>query len=173
MQYGTNVAQQLPIHFTMSAIRHPVFIADVHLGKLAKLLRLLGFNTLYSNAFTNEELVAMAKEENRILLSKSNAYSKLSELEFLRINSSDVDEQLTQVVKHFYLQEMLRPFTRCLICNGELATVPKELVEAELLPETRKFFHEFFKCAHCSRIYWKGSHYERMLELLEKIQDWS
>jgi uncharacterized protein len=145
------------------------FVADVHLGKLARALRLLGFDTRYSNTFTPAQLVAMAKEENAVLLSRSTAFSKITAIQSFLIQSEEPEKQLQAVVQHFNLQKQLQPFTRCLICNGQLEAVTKESVYTQLEPNTATFFDAFWQCATCKRIYWKGSHYDRMLKLVEKV----
>lgn len=147
----------------------PTFVADVHLGKLAKALRLLGFDTLYSNAYTPAQLLALAQAERRILLSRSVAFRKQAGIQAVVIKSENPDEQLQQVVQQFALREGLHPFTRCLVCNGLLKKAKKESVATQLLPNTQQYFSEFWQCTACHRIYWKGSHYDRMLALVQKV----
>lgn len=145
------------------------FCADVHLGKLARFLRLPGFDTVYSNNLSKAELHAIAKIENRILLSKDSFFEKFRDINFLLIESFDPVEQLVEVVNHFHLKDAFSPFTRCLDCNQKLRPVAIEQVAGRLLPNTRKYFSEFFECSGCKKIYWKGSHYERMTPLVEAI----
>ena len=145
------------------------FIADVHLGKLARWLRLLGFDTVYQNFFTNTELVGIAKDERRILLSHNTAFKKLDNVLIFIIESEDPWQQLKQVTGHFQLKDKLRPFSRCIICNGSLKSVLKEQVENQLEENTAAYFNEFWQCENCKRIYWKGSHYDRMVRLVEQL----
>ena len=149
---------------------NPVFIADVHLGKLAKALRLLGFDTLYSNAFSPAQLCSLAAAENRVLLSRGAAFGKGAHFQSLVIQSENPEEQIIQVIQQLGLHDKLHPFTRCLVCNGLLHSVPKEKITSQLQENTARYFNEFWQCADCSRIYWKGSHYDRMLRLVEKIE---
>ena len=149
----------------------PTFVADVHLGKLAKALRLLGFDTLYSNACTPAQLLAQAREERRLLLSRGGAFQKHADVKTVVIQSEDPDEQLQQIVQQFALRDKLHPFSRCLMCNGRLKKVDKEAIATQLRPNTRQYFSEFWQCTTCHRIYWKGSHYDRMLTLVQKIRD--
>jgi uncharacterized protein len=138
------------------------FVADVHLGKLARLLRMLGFDVLYSNEASPAQLATTTMAEGRILLSKSVAFAQQASLPLLVIDSSNPVQQLQQVIAHFQLQNALRPFTRCLLCNGQLLPVPKAAIEQALQPGTRAAFNQFWQCTNCRRIYWEGSHYERM-----------
>jgi uncharacterized protein len=148
----------------------PTFVADVHLGKLARALRLLGFDTLYSNTFTPAQLQALATDENRVLLSRSRAFLKNSAVHSFIIESEEPEKQLQAVVQQFNLQKQLQPFTRCLICNGMLEAVTKGQVYMQLEANTAIFFHAFWQCTNCKRIYWKGSHYDHMLKLVEKVE---
>jgi uncharacterized protein len=145
------------------------FCADVHLGKLACMLRMLGFDTFYKNDLSSEELYQIARNENRYLLSKSAYFKTFSDIDFYQIESSDPKQQVKDVVIQFNLFNLLNPFTRCLYCNQILEKKDKVEVENELLPQTKKDFSEFWKCTSCNRIYWKGSHYERMIKQIEEI----
>jgi len=145
------------------------FIADVHLGKLARLLRMLGFDVVYDNAFTNAELISIAIEQNRILLSRNEAFGKDNSFQSFLIIDEEPDLQLTQVIKHFELKKDLAPFTRCIVCNGLLQSISKEEIKDKLLANAFQYFNEFCQCSNCGRIYWKGSHYERMKKLVEKF----
>jgi|SRR6185312_5871210 len=145
------------------------FCSDVHLGKLSRLLRMLGFDTVYQNNFSKEQLYEIARNENRCLLSKASYFSKFPEINFYQVQSADPDEQLKEVTEHFHLTHLLDPFSRCLYCNEILEKKEKEEVEDILLPETKKNFSEFWRCPSCKKVYWKGSHYERMKKLVEKF----
>jgi uncharacterized protein len=145
------------------------FCADVHLGKLARLLRMLGFDTVYKNDFRKEELYEISRNENRYVLSKSAYFKRFSDIGFFQIQSADPSEQIIEVADHFKLFNSMNPFSRCLYCNEILERKDKEEVEQYLLPQTKKDFSEFWKCPSCNRIYWKGSHYERMMKQVEKF----
>src|SRR3954463_5944006 len=95
----------------------PIFIADVHLGKLAKALRLLGFDTLYKNAFTAAQLLTLARAQHRVVLSRGSAFRKHPDVTAVIIESENPEEQLLQVVQQFNLAIKLQPFSRCLVCN--------------------------------------------------------
>lgn len=145
------------------------FVADVHLGKLARLLRLLGFDTLYRNDSTKQELVSISYEEDRILLSRDAKLEKQGPPRYFIVTDEDPMVQLKEVVMQFGLKDQFLPFSRCIACNGLLETVSKESVASLLENKTRQYYTEFWKCTDCGRIYWKGSHYERMLKTIEFV----
>jgi uncharacterized protein len=146
------------------------FIADVHLGKLARLLRLLGFDTAYKNNFTKEELVTISSEEKRTLLSRDSSIAKVGLQQYLIVTTEDPLQQLKQVVQDLGLTNHSHTFSRCIACNGSLEMVAKETILPLLGKNTKEYYHEFWQCNNCKRIYWKGSHYERMLKTIERIQ---
>ena len=145
------------------------FIADVHLGKLARLLRMLGFDTVYKNDFTLDELVKISDEENRILLSRNASLLKTHPDKCFIVSDEDPLVQLKQVIQHFGLNDRFQPFSRCIVCNGILESVSKENIAYLLQKNTASYFTEFWQCKDCQRIYWKGSHYDRMLKTIENI----
>lgn len=147
------------------------FILDVHLGKLAKNLRLLGFDCSYTNSFSKDEMIELAVKEHRILVTKDASLLKnKSVAKVYQVESSNAKEQLISVVKHFNLKPEIKPFTRCLVCNGILVEAGKKDVEKDLQEKTRLYYHDFLQCANCNQIYWKGSHYERMQQFIEEIK---
>lgn len=145
------------------------FIADVHLGKLARLLRTLGFDTVYKNDFNLDELLNIAGEENRILLSRNASLSKIHADGCCVVSDKNPFAQLSQVIQRYELREQFCPFSRCLVCNGILESVPKECIAHLLQKNTASYFHEFWQCPDCKRIYWKGSHFEKMLAAVQTI----
>jgi len=130
---------------------------------------MLGFDTVYSNTYKTADLISIAEKQNRILLSRNSAISKNIEIRSLVILSEMPFEQLKQVMENFHLFSQVAPFTRCLICNGLLETVAKEAVQGNLMQNTHDYYNDFWQCKNCQRIYWKGSHYERMTTLLNSI----
>ena len=145
------------------------FIADVHLGKLAGILRLLGFDTAYQNAYSLNDLIRISSEERRILLSRNAALVRKEGLNCFILTDENPLVQTKQVIRGFHLEKSLFPFSRCISCNGVLEPTDKNHVEAALQPNTKKYFNEFWQCSQCKRVYWKGSHYERMLKTIENI----
>lgn len=146
------------------------FTADVHLGKLARLLRMLGFDTAYSNKASKPALQAAADCAGRVLLTRDAVLAARGGTGTLRVCDEDPHEQLKQVIQAYDLMREVHPFTRCLVCNGTMEPVPKEQVADRLLPNTACCFHEFRQCTSCGQVYWKGSHYERMMKLVEALR---
>lgn len=148
----------------------PRFVLDGHLGRLASHLRMLGLDCLYHNAYEDEELVRISVGEDRILLTRDRLllmHKVITQGYLLR--SLDSTEQLYEVVRRYGLVKWVRPFERCMNCNHPLEPVRKESVLEKLEPLTKKYYDEFKLCPGCGKVYWKGSHYERMLELIELV----
>lgn len=153
-------------------LRAPKFVADTHLGRLARYLRMLGFDTKYRNDYRDHQLAEISSSERRILLTRDRGLLKRSEVTHgYCVRETDPKDQLAEVVHRFDLRGNIRPFRRCIRCNATLAPVDKDEVSDELLPETREYFDAFRRCQGCGQLYWKGSHYERMLRLIHEIQE--
>lgn len=148
----------------------PHFILDVHLGRLNAYLRMLGFDCLFHSDYDDTQLAEIAARENRILLTRDRRLlMRKSVAVGYCLRSLDSLEQVTEVVQRFDLAHRTVPFHRCLRCNHILEPVSKEAVLDRLEPLTRKYFDEFHICPACGQIYWKGSHYDKMEEIVEKI----
>lgn len=148
----------------------PCFVLDGHLGRLASYLRMLGFDCLYNNNYRDEELVQISVDEKRILLTRDRLllmHKVITQGYLLR--SLDPTEQLYEVVYRFGLLKWVKPFQRCMNCNQPLESVEKEMVMEKLEPLTKKYYDDFKLCPACDQVYWKGSHYERMVRLIESI----
>jgi hypothetical protein len=149
--------------------REPRFILDAHLGRLAAYLRLLGFDTLYRNDSADGELARHSSEEGRILLTRDPGLLKRSIVTHgYWIRATAPAEQLVEVVRRFDLHDRVAPFRRCLRCNSLLEPIAKKQVIERLPPRTRTVFEEFWICRSCDQVYWKGSHYERMSQLVHR-----
>ena len=151
-------------------LREPRFVLDTHLGRLAEYLRLLGFDSLYSNRAGDEELARIERDEKRILLTRDRGLLKRSEVSrgyFVR--ETDPRAQLIAVLRRFDLFSSVRPLVRCLRCNTVLQPVDKEAIAGRLLERTREHYSEFQSCPGCGRIYWPGSHYQRMRRFVEWV----
>lgn len=156
------------IHLRKKPLRQTKFILDLHLGKLARLLRLLGFDTLYKNNYADCEIVRLAREKKRIILTRDRNILKYKDVTHgYWIRSQNPDKQLTEVIERFDLKRQIKPFSRCLVCNGLLKKVEKKKIVDRLKPRTRRYFDEFYRCRNCQKIYWKGSHYEKMQAYLK------
>lgn len=147
------------------------FVLDTHLGRLARYLRMLGFDTRYQNDFDDPTLERLSVAEERILLTQDVGLLKRSSITHgYFVRGSDPLEQLIEIAAEFDLLESATPFRRCLRCNGELHSVVKHQIEHLLLPRTRAEFNEFYRCEKCGTIYWKGSHYDRMIQIINDVK---
>jgi hypothetical protein len=146
------------------------FIADVHLGKLARHLRLLGFDTYFERSIDDNEIISKSLSENRIILTRDKQMlSNKRIIQGYGILSSDPREQLREVMAGFDIRDNLKPFSRCMDCNGLIESVSKESVSVYLQPKTRQYYDEFFKCQVCGKIYWEGSHYDNMKKQIQNL----
>ena len=143
------------------------FILDVHLGKLARYLRLLGFDCYYKNDFSNSEIIQMALDEERIILTHDTGLLKKAKVKYgYWIRSDKPIEQVKEVINHFDLLNEIKPYTRCMECNGAVTDVKKDEIENLLEPNTKLYYNDFCRCAGCKRIYWQGSHCEKMDKII-------
>jgi len=146
------------------------FVLDVHLGRLAAYLRMLGFDSLYRNDHHDEELAQISASEQRILLSRDRGLLRRSIVTHgYLVREPQPRQQLLEVLRRFNLSRSLAPFRRCLRCNAPLQAVAKELIKDRLLPNTRQSYDEFQLCPECDRVYWKGPHYRRMKHMVDSI----
>jgi len=143
------------------------FVLDVHLGRLAKLLRMIGFDTLYSNACDDETLSRISRAEERILLTRDRELLKRAAVSHGYCVRSPVPrEQLQEVIGRFDLRRKMNPFTLCLRCNSPLARIPRRSAAARVPPLVARRYRRFRVCPTCGRLYWRGSHWEHMKGLL-------
>jgi uncharacterized protein len=151
-------------------LRDPKFVLDVHLGKLAAYLRMLGFNTLYRSSYSDPELVRLSYSGRRILLTRDRSLLKHSAVTHgYWLRETDSRRQTTEVVQRFDLAHSIRPFTRCMACNEVIQPVPAEQVRHLISARTADRSSEFRQCPRCGRVYWKGSHYDRMQRWIEDL----
>ena len=139
----------------------PRFVLDVHLGTLARRMRLLGLDTAYDRHAADEALLETSLAQQRILLTRDRGLLHRRALRWgAHINHQDPDEQLREVMDRF--RPPLRPWTRCPTCNGMLLDVAKSDVDGELLEGTRRCYESFSRCQLCAQIYWRGAHGDRL-----------
>jgi uncharacterized protein len=151
-------------------LREPRFVLDTHLGKLAGYLRLLGFDTLYRNDYDDAQLVQISHAEWRILLTRDRGVLKHRLVTHgYYVRETAPVRQVVEVLRRFDLAGAITPFRRCMRCNGLLEPVAKDHVADRLLPKTRQYYDDF-SCTGCGNLYWKGSHYERMLGFVESVR---
>ena len=146
-----------------------LFVADAHLGGLARFLRMLGFDTAHAPAISDDEIRRLARDEHRIVLTRDRDLLKCRDvLRGRYVRALKPEAQLAEVAERYRLAERARPFTRCLHCNLPLAPVEKAAVAHRLPPQVAALHQSFTHCAGCDRVYWPGSHYARMRAALEK-----
>ena len=150
-------------------MKRPAFIADCHLGKLAKYLRLMGFDTLYFTQIDDNDLIDLAKEQKRIILTRDRELSERQNVPVFFLESIETKTQLQTLVRHFHLKEHPFPFSRCIVCNTPLEVVEKTEVLERLPEKVKRYFSHFEYCKECDRVYWKGDHYRHMKQFLEEI----
>lgn len=146
------------------------FVLDAHLGKLARKLRLFGFDSLYQNNFEDHQIINLANDEKRIILTRDRRllmHKNVTHGYFVR--NTDPGKQLSEVVKRFQLQNQIKPFARCCLCNGEIMEAEKTSVIQPLSEKTAKYYDEFYICNTCGQVYWKGSHYEKLVKEMEGL----
>jgi uncharacterized protein with PIN domain len=143
------------------------FLLDVHLGALARRMRLVGLDTAYSTEADDGELVAQAAAEHRVLLTRDRGLLRRRALPAgAYVRGDHADEQLADVVGRF--APALRPWTRCPACNGVLTAARIDEVGDRLEPGTRRTYTEFSRCPDCHRVYWRGAHAARLTAVVER-----
>jgi len=149
----------------------PAFLVDHMLGRLAKYLRMLGFDTLYFSKADFNSFLKKARQEKRIALTRNTKIIGLNNsYNFLYITSDQLAEQLEEVIKYFDIEiEPEKWLTRCLSCNQELKETTPEEVKERVPPYIFSIHQEFFCCPQCKKVYWPGSHQKNMEETILKI----
>ncbi|MDN5336552.1 MAG: uncharacterized protein PWR02_1578 [Synergistales bacterium] len=143
------------------------FIVDVNVGRLAKLLRLAGFDTLYHPDWDDDRIAEIAEGEGRIVLTRDRELLKRNAVTWGRlVRISDPWDQFGEIVSFFGLEERIELFSRCPTCNGILEAVEKEEIIDRLEPLTRLMYNTFTRCPRCGQIYWRGSHHSHIREKL-------
>ncbi len=146
------------------------FLLDVHLGRLAAYLRMAGFDALYANHASDPELAGVVAREGRVLLTRDRYLLMRTAVDRgYWVRSSEPKQQLLEVIKRFDLTGSIRPFTRCLRCNSILNDTTREAI-LERLPLGIREKNAFRVCPGCQRLYWEGSHHERMSKLLNWVK---
>jgi uncharacterized protein with PIN domain len=151
-------------------LRNTLFVADAHLGKLTRYLRMLGFDTIYKNDIQDNEIIRYSIEEKRIILTRDLGILKNSKVRrgyFIR--NQRPFYQCKEVIRKFSLEKQSSPFNRCMECNGLFKKIDKDLFKSEIPDMAYIYFDEFYQCMVCRNIYWKGSHYEKMQITIERL----
>ncbi len=151
-------------------LRQTKFIVDANLGRLSRYLRMLGFDTVFDMNLHDPDIILIAGKEKRIILTRDLGILKNSRVvRGYFIRSQEPDQQLREVVNKFHLKGQFRPFTRCIACNGEIKPISKEEILGRVPEQVHNDFEQFYACTHCSRVYWEGSHHQRMLAKIQRL----
>jgi len=159
-------------HLRPKPLRNPKFIADVHLGKLTRYLRMMGFDVLYKNNFEDDEIVNLSLTEKRSILTKDRGILKCSKVTHgYWIRNKQVRAQVEEVIKRFDLKKIIKEFSRCIDCNSLLIKTNKDEILNELPPKVAGYQEEFYRCPECKKNYWKGTHHQKMLKFIQSIKN--
>jgi uncharacterized protein with PIN domain/sulfur carrier protein ThiS len=151
-------------------LRRPSFLADAHLGKLARYLRLLGFDTLFFNDAGDHRLVSISVQERRTLLSRDRALLMHRKITHgCYVHAIEPRQQLRELINRYDLAGQISPFSRCMMCNGPLGREEKQSIGDRLPDHVYQSYHEFWRCDGCQRIYWKGSHYRQLSAFIASL----
>jgi uncharacterized protein len=145
------------------------FVADAHLGGLARLLRMAGFDTLYDNNFDDGEIETIAAQQGRIVLTRDRELLKRRTITHgCYVRMLKPEQQLREIFDRLDLRRSIRPFTLCLHCNAPLHAIDKALALERIPPRSAAIYQHFSTCDVCQRVFWEGSHWQRMRALLEQ-----
>ncbi|TQF69155.1 twitching motility protein PilT [Rhodococcus spelaei] len=151
-------------------LREPRFVLDVHLGRLASYLRLLGFDCSYRNDLDDDELMTISLAESRTLLTRDvGLLGRAALTHGAFVHETDPRRQLREVLDRFQLHSRTRPFTRCARCNGILVRVPGAQVVGQVPAQVAREQSEFSRCPDCGRVYWPGGHLVRLRRRLAEV----
>jgi uncharacterized protein len=156
-------------------LRNPRFVLDVHLRKLARRLRLMGFDVDYLPARDDAELSDISDREKRILLSRDRQlFMRKNISRGLYVRNTDPDLQIIEILNRLDLWDRCRPFSRCLECNGDIEPLDVNVREVEgiakrIPPGVRTWCTEYYSCRRCERIYWRGSHFDKLRMKVDNI----
>ena len=145
----------------------PRFVADAHLGGLARFLRMLGFDTRYDNAFSDRRILDLAVSERRLVLTPDRELLKCRDVaRGCYVHARKPESQLREVAQHYSLERRAQPFTLCLCCNLKLRTLAREALPGRVPDTIVERYDDFRSCPACERVYWPGSHWARMSAIL-------
>jgi uncharacterized protein with PIN domain len=165
----------LPEVDVTSLVQPPVlvtyqFVLDTHLGRLATYLRMLGIDALYRNDYTDPELAQISSTTNRVLLTRDRELLMRSNVTYgYYVRNTDPKRQLSELVTRYNLAGQASPFQRCLVCNGLLMPVAKEAILEQLPALVREHHQLFWRCDSCGRLYWEGTHFQRMRAFINEV----
>ena len=154
----------------------PIFVVDAMLGNLAKKLRILGYDSKYFSSIEDDKLILIAKNEKRIILTKDEQLTKNAEKQnigFVLIRGSDESEQIMQINAKIKLDRFVVDTnnSRCIVCNGSLQPVEKYRIIGKIPEGILEREKKFWMCDFCKKIYWEGTHFEKLQEFATKLND--
>lgn len=159
------------VHLRSKPLREIKFVVDVNLGKLAYKLRLLGFDTLFRNDFIDNEIIELSLKEKRIILTRDKGILKHSAATHgYWLREDDPKKQLRELVNRLQLEDNFRPFSRCSKCNELLYPVDKLIIHDRIPNDALLLFNAFMECEGCKKIYWRGSHYDRICKWINELK---
>jgi len=146
------------------------FVVDTHLGRLARWLRMLGFDAAYDARYGDARIIEIAASEGRVILTRDRGLLKNTKVTHgYWVRSTNPRAQIEEVVGRLDLRSQFAPFTRCMECNGAIHERPLDEVYELVPPKARERSRKFYRCNGCHRVYWEGTHVERMRRLIEEI----
>ena len=150
------------------------FVADSNAGKLARWLRMIGYDTLFFKNVNDDQLIEIATKEGRVILTRDTQFMRRKiitngQVKVLLLENDNPKEQMHQVVKALNLDCYFKQFTRCLECNQSLKPRRKEEVKELVPPYVFRTQSQYMQCPSCHRVYWRGTHWERMKRELDKL----
>lgn len=163
--------QEIPSLLWPNIWRFDKFFVDLSVLKLGRNMRIAGFDTAVVPAVGLKEIAKSAADEKRVILTRNRELLKCADVEFGQlIRSMDHLVQFREVLDRFKLYDKMKVFSRCLDCNGELGRVEKVDILHLLEPLTRKYYNLFMRCGTCCKVYWRGSHHQEMVKIIEAIK---
>jgi len=149
-------------------LREIKFVADVHLRKLVRHLRLLGFDCLYNPEWPDEKLAEISAQQERVLLTRDRGLLKRSVVDHgILIRSDDPMAQVREVIRRLDLKDRIKPVSRCLVCNGNLVEAAKEQIRDRIPKWTYERVDQYLQCKACGKIFWQGAHWNRLQRIIE------
>ncbi|QQS36233.1 MAG: Mut7-C ubiquitin/RNAse domain-containing protein [Ignavibacteriales bacterium] len=161
-------------HLRPQPLRDPKYVIDVHLGKLAAYLRMLGFDSIYKIDFSRDDIVALSLNEKRTILTRDRNILKRNDVTHgYWVRNNDPEHQLYEVVKRFQLKNFIKEYSRCMLCNSLLIKAEKAEIIDDIPPKVAEIHNDFYQCTGCKKIYWKGSHIEEMNKKVGEVKSGS
>ncbi len=152
-------------------LRRPKFVLDVHLGTLSKYMRMLGFDVKYQNNYSDSRIIDLSLKDRRAILTRDLGILKQRRVtRGYWVRNTKPVKQIEEIVERFNLKNEIKEFSRCMECNSILKSIDMEKVVSRIPPKVKAYQKEYYFCKKCDKVYWKGTHYEKMKILIEKLK---